>query len=107
MHDGKMTRDLLPGTQASVGGARHAIEPEKTIIDRAILEFARALAERLERGRVHHAYAELVLLATPHFLSVLRSTIGHKVSKLLVEPAHQSIIRSAGEQIRSVVHTQQ
>ena len=103
MHAGQMTRDRLPRTQESVGGARHAIEPHTSIRDKVNLEFARELAERLEHGRVSHAYDELVLVAAPHFLGLLRSTIGHEVSKLLVKSIGKGITRSTPEEIRRVV----
>ena len=103
MHEGEMTRDRLPRTQESVGGARHAIEPHTSVEDKVSLEFARELAERLEHGRVDHAYDELVLVAAPRFLGVLRATIGHEVSKLVVKSIDKGITRSTPEQIRSVV----
>ena len=67
MHDGEMTRDRLPRVHESVGGARHAIEPHTSIRDKVHFQFARELAERLEQGRVSHAYDELVLVAAPRF----------------------------------------
>ena len=103
MHGREMTRDRLPRTQESVGGARHAIEPHTSVEDKVSLEFARELAERLEHGRVDHAYDELVLVAAPRFLGLLRATIGHEVPKLVVKSIDKGITRSTPEQIRSVV----
>jgi len=103
MQDGEMTRDRLPRVHESVGGARHAIEPHTSIRDKVHLKFARELAERLEHGRVNHAYEELVLVAGPRFLGLLRSTIGHEVSKLLVKSIGKDITRSKPEEIRRVV----
>lgn len=103
MHEGEMTRDRQPRVQESVGSARHAIEPHTSVSDKVSLEFARELAERLEHGRVNHAYDELVLVAAPRFLGLLRDTIGHEVSKLLVKSIGKGITRSTPEQIRIVV----
>lgn len=103
MQGREIARDRLPRTQESVGGARHAIEPHTSVSDKASLEFARELAERLEHGRVDHAYDELVLVAAPRFLGLLRATIGHEVSKLLVKSIDKGITQSTPEHIRSVV----
>ena len=103
MHASEMTRDRLPRAHDSFGGARHAIEPHTSLSDKLSLEFARELAERLEHGRVNHTYDELVLVAAPRFLGLLRNTIGHEVAKLLVKSIGKGITGSTPEQIRSVV----
>ncbi|XXX73042.1 host attachment protein [Sorangium sp. So ce134] len=43
-------------------------------------KFAQELAEVLEKGLNEHAYDALVLIAPPHFLGLLRSTVSKQVS---------------------------
>lgn len=45
------------------------------------LRFARELADVLERGLAAHEYEELMLVAPPHFLGILKNTVNAQVSK--------------------------
>ncbi len=46
--------------------------------------FARQLAEVLHQGNTHNRFERLVLIAPPHFLGLLRSTIDPQVAKRVV-----------------------
>jgi protein required for attachment to host cells len=48
-------------------------------------KFARELAGRLERGLNDNAYEGLVLIAPPHFLGLMKSTVSTQVSKHIEE----------------------
>lgn len=52
--------------------------------DRAVSDFARALADRLRRARVANQYDELVLVAPPRFLGLLRSSLDGPTTHLVV-----------------------
>jgi protein required for attachment to host cells len=52
--------------------------------DRAVSDFARALADRLQRARVANQYDRLVLVAPPRFLGLLRSTLDGPTTHLVV-----------------------
>ena len=52
--------------------------------DRAVSDFARALADRLRRARVANQYDRLVLVAPPRFLGLLRSTLDGPTAHLVV-----------------------
>ncbi len=52
--------------------------------DRAVSDFARALADRLRRARVANQYDRLVLVAPPRFLGLLRSTLDGPTTHLVV-----------------------
>lgn len=99
MHGSELTRGPLPSSQESVGGARHGIEPRTTLDDKVATEFARDIAGLLEHGRVNHDYENLVLMAEPHFLGILRNSLGREVSKLVVQSVDKSLGRSTPEEI--------
>lgn len=63
---------------------RSAMEPPTPPKEVEAERFARALAERLERGLNEHAFSRLVLVAPPHFLGLLRQQLGKEVAKCLV-----------------------
>jgi len=52
--------------------------------DRAIADFARALADKLQRGRVENQYERLVLVAPPRFLGLLRASLDGPTAQLVV-----------------------
>ncbi|MGB5703895.1 MAG: host attachment protein [Polyangiales bacterium] len=51
--------------------------------DRAVSDFARALADKLKDGRVQNRYWRLVLVAPPRFLGLLRSALDGPTAKLV------------------------
>ncbi|MDH3818400.1 MAG: host attachment protein [Myxococcales bacterium] len=52
--------------------------------DRAISDFARALANKLQRARVGNQYERLVLVAPPRFLGLLRASLDGPTAQLVV-----------------------
>ncbi len=52
--------------------------------DRAVSDFARALADRLQHARVANRYDHLVLVAPPRFLGLLRSSLDGPTTHLVV-----------------------
>jgi protein required for attachment to host cells len=59
----------------SHGSGRHAMSREVEPTEQVAMQFARDLAQRLERGRVAGDYQDLVLVAEPGFLGVLRAAL--------------------------------
>ena len=51
--------------------------------DRAVSDFARALAEKLKDGRMQNRYWRLVLVAPPRFLGLLRAALDDPTAKLV------------------------
>jgi len=52
--------------------------------DRAVSDFARALADKLHRARVRNQYERLVLVAPPRFLGLLRASLDGPTAPLVV-----------------------
>jgi len=52
--------------------------------DRVIADFARALADKLQHGRVENQYERLVLVAPPRFLGLLRASLDGPTAQLVV-----------------------
>ena len=52
--------------------------------ERAVADFARELAQRLNQGRVQNEYQRLVLVAPPRFLGLLRSSLDGPTASLVV-----------------------
>lgn len=52
--------------------------------DRAVSDFARALADKLKDGRVQNRYKRLMLVAPPRFLGLLRSSLDGPTAQLVM-----------------------
>lgn len=62
--------------------------------DRAVSDFARALADKLRRARVQNEFERLVLVAPPRFLGLLRSSLDGPTSQLVVGSVHKDLASS-------------
>lgn len=56
---------------------------EETAHQRVASNFARSIASELEAGRVAHAFDDLVLVAEPHFLGVLKAALDRPTSRTI------------------------
>jgi len=52
--------------------------------DRAVSDFARALADKLKDARMQNRYKRLVLVAPPRFLGLLRSSLDGPTAQLVM-----------------------
>jgi protein required for attachment to host cells len=57
------------------GQGRHALSTEESAHEHAAAAFARELAERLHSGRTDNRFGQLVLVAEPRFLGLLRGAL--------------------------------
>lgn len=71
-----LTSDRPGRSFDSAGEGRHAMSPRVEPKEQEQIRFAKSVAERLERGRVGHAFERLVLVAAPAFLGHLRKSLG-------------------------------
>ncbi len=62
---------------------RHTTGKTPTPKEQIAIEFARHLADVLQRGRTANSFEHLVLVADPHFLGQLRAALDMHTSKLV------------------------
>jgi protein required for attachment to host cells len=73
-----------PGrTFDSVGAGRHAKAVEVEPKEQEQIRFAKAIADRLEQGRVANAFERVVLVAAPAFLGHLRGKLSAPLGALV------------------------
>ena len=86
-HEVRRTRELgtdRPGrVQESANAAHHAIAPRVDLSRQEKRQFARALAEFLEKGAQRDAFDRLVLVAPPRALGDLRAALGRHARERL------------------------
>jgi len=78
-------RDLVTDREGrvkqSASAMRSAIQPTKPLHTIEAEHFAHSVARILESGLADNGYEQLVLVAPPHFLGLLRATIASTVAK--------------------------
>lgn len=92
------------GRDASITGGAHTFRREDP--ERPALEsFARSLAEDLESARMERRFGQLVLVAAPAFLGLLRAELSPSVERLIVEEIPKNITRESPDAIRARMET--
>lgn len=92
------------GRSNAITGGAHTFrkdDPERPLQE----SFARTLAEELERARIERRFDQLVLMAAPGFLGVLRAELSPGVERLIVEEIPKNISRESAEEIRARMET--
>ena len=85
----------------SLGQGRHGMSTEHEATEEVAMEFARILAELLNKGRTTHAYGKLVLVAEPRFLGVLRAALEPHTAALVVKTVHKDLPEVSEQELAS------
>lgn len=96
-------RDLVTDGQstafASVGGARHGTDSDSSPKGHEQENFARELARRLEEGRNGNRFDQLVLVAPPSFLGLLRENLSAPLAKCVTQSVAKDLTQAKLEDI--------
>ena len=76
----------------SFGQGRHAMSPKQEPTEHIAQQFARDLAELMNKGRLTHAYDKLVLMAEPKFLGILRAALDKNTASLVVQTVNKELL---------------
>ncbi|WP_414039790.1 host attachment protein [Acidithiobacillus sp. M4-SHS-6] len=83
-HEGDLVTDSASRTQQSdAQGGRSAIQWKTSPKETEMQRFAAELVKHLEAGRMAGAFQQLILVAPPHFLGLLRESLDAPTSALL------------------------
>ena len=86
-----------------MGAARHAMEPEVSVERRELEQFTRRLADYLEDARSKGCFGNLVLVASPNVLGLLRGTLDRPTMKLVSKSVGKDVVRLAPGEIRHLL----
>ncbi|SJM89344.1 Host attachment protein [Crenothrix polyspora] len=99
LHDREITTDL-PGRIKSADGSRHALEqatdPKKHEAD----NFAHQVAQHLEAGHNANKFEQLLIIAEPSFLGLLRLCLPEQVKKHVCFELDKNIAPQSAVDIR-------
>jgi protein required for attachment to host cells len=93
-----------PGSgMSSAGGGtiRHSLDRTFHHAEWNVEHFAGAVARRLEEALGHREFTELVMVAEPRFLGVLRSKLSPGVKERVRHEVHRELIQGSDEELRT------
>lgn len=102
MHAIDLTSDLPGKDSDRTGLGRHAInysDPKQT----EAVNFARKIAEILEAARVSKKFRQLVIIAPPSFLGILRDLIGTQLARLVTCELDKNLTQIEAAAIRETL----
>ena len=95
-----LTSDRPGRSFDSHGRGRHAMEPETDAKRHEAEVFAKEVAERIERARMEDEFDELVLIAAPEFLGLLRKSLSPTTAGLVAKAVDKSVADLSATAIR-------
>ena len=95
--------DKQGGLAGGHGEGGHAFEAPTDIKHHDAEIFAKQIADKLEHGRVNHAYNKLILVAPPAFLGALRQAMNDHVVNLVSKSLDKNLVAENEAVIREHV----
>jgi protein required for attachment to host cells len=100
LHDRDLGSERPGRSYESFGNARHAIERENDPRQREAEGFARRIARRLDDARRDEQFEQLVVIAGPAFLGMLRAAMSRPTRARVVHEIHKDLVHGPIEVLR-------
>ena len=97
LHDRDLGADRPGRSYESVGAARHAIQRENDPRQREAIRFAREIARTLEEARRNREFDQLIVVAGPTFLGLMRAELSPPTKACVVHEVHKDLVHSTPE----------
>jgi protein required for attachment to host cells len=99
-HDRELASDRPGRSYESVGGARHAIERENDPRRQEAVRFARRISCRLDDALRKGEFDELIVVAGPPFLGLIRSELSRPARERVVHEIRKDLVHGPVEALR-------
>ncbi len=103
LHEQELTTDLPGRTANSATGMRHGLGDEETHKPAAARQFAREVADRLEKGRTAGEWQKLYVVADPSFLGMLRKAMDRDTAQRVAGEVDKNLARGSAQDVRRVL----
>jgi protein required for attachment to host cells len=100
LHNGDLVSDEPGSDRGSPGEGRHVVDDESNPKKLEISHFAHEIAKRLEAGYNDRVFGNLILIAPPAFLGVLRDELSKAVRRLVSEEVDKNLVHESVDVIR-------
>jgi len=100
LHDRDLVSDRPGRTYESVGGQRHAIARENDPRQQEATRFAKRISRRLDEARRKGEFDELIVVAGPPFLGVIREQMSRPTRACVVHEIRKDLVHSPVDSLR-------
>jgi len=100
LHDRDLVSDRPGRSYESVGGQRHAIERENDPRAREAIRFAKRISRRLDEARRKGEFDELIVVAGPPFLGVMREELSRPTRQRVVHEIRKDLVHGTVESLQ-------
>ena len=100
MHERDLRTDQPGTTKDRAGYAKHGIEPRTSPKEQEAIDFARMIAEIVDRARAASQVERVLLVAPPEFLGHLRSALPANARKIVEAEFTLNVVRQSPDEIR-------
>lgn len=100
LHNRDLVSDRPGRSYESVGGQRHAIEREFGPRQQEAVRFARRISRRLDDARRKGEFDELIVVAGPPFLGLMRGAMSRPTRERVVHEIRKDLVHSPVEALR-------
>ncbi len=98
-------RDLVsdaPGRgHDQVGSSRHGIEPNTSVKEEGLRRFVKEIVEFLEAAYLNNDFNELVIVAAPTVLGVIRKSLSSGLARAVVKEIPKGVIGQGVDKIQT------
>ena len=100
LHEQDLVSDRPGRGHASVSGARYSMDLEGDPRKREAIRFAKRISRRLDEARRKGEFDELIVVAGPRFLGLMRGELSRPTRQRVVHEIHKDLVHSPVEQLR-------
>jgi protein required for attachment to host cells len=100
MHDRDLGSERPGRSYESVGSARHSIAREGDSRHHQMALFARRIARRLDDARRKGEFEQLIVVAGPAFLGLVREELSRPTRALVAHEIHKDLVHSPAGELR-------
>ncbi|MGI9332609.1 MAG: host attachment protein [Gammaproteobacteria bacterium] len=98
-----LTTDREGRSFDSAGQGRHRVENSSDVRLGPVGKFARLLAERLEQGRLHGEFEDVIIAAPPRFLGMVRKQLSPETAKRVKLEIRKNLVSEDHKGLRKAV----
>ncbi len=91
-HARDLTSDAPGRVFDRMGSARHSMEPDTGVKEEQRRRFVKEIVERLKTAHLRNEFEQLVLLAAPAVLGVIRKTVAGNLAKAIIKEIPKDVI---------------
>ena len=100
LHEGDLVSDSAGSDGGSVGQGRHIMNDKTSAKEQQAHGFAKDLAHRLDSARNKGKFKNLVLVAPPSFLGLLRDNLSKEVMAMVSNQVDKNLVQKPAEAVR-------